>query len=118
MNYDKLCQDCLDSDPQIRYSGVVNNKGEVVSGGNRPDVESLLSPKEVQMSIHYTMQNWEKTQNLAYKIGEEKAAIVEYEKVILISFPVGRNLLLISTTPDSNYAKIVSDVKNLISAAE
>ena len=109
MKYDELCKTTLNLDPQVRFTGVVNNKGELISGGNREGVERLLSADDVSMSVHYTMQRWAKTKNLSHKIGNEKFAVVEYEKVTLITIPFNKNeLFLISTEPNADYFKIIN----------
>lgn len=115
MSYDELCKSVLNSDPNIRFCGVANNKSELIAGGNRDDSQSLLSPDEVTMSIHYTLERWEKTSNLSHKIGDEKSSIIEYDKVTLITIPFNKKeLLLISTEPNADYIKIIDKTKELL----
>ena len=67
------------------------------------------------MSIHYTLQRWEKTTNLEYRIGKEKSVVIEYEKVTLITIPLSSNeLLLIGTEPNADYSKIINKTISLI----
>ena len=111
VNYDDLTKKVLDLDPQVRFAGIANSKGELVAGGQKEEVEKILSGDDVKMSIHYALQKRELYTNLAYKIGNEKASITEYEKVTMISIPVNSNeLLLISTEPRADYLKIIDFV--------
>ena len=115
MQHDELCKTVLDFDSKIRFTGVLNNKGELVAGGNRGGVESLLSTDDVSMSVHYTLQRWEKTKNLSYKIGNERFSVIEYEKVALITIPFNkRELFLISTEPDSDYFSLIKKTLPLL----
>jgi len=115
MNYDELCKTVLGLDPQIRFSGVANNKSEVIAGGFREGVEQLLSHDEVKMSVHYTLERWEKTSNLSHKIGNEKSSVVEYDKVTLITIPFAKKeLFLISTEPNADYLKIINKTNELL----
>jgi hypothetical protein len=114
MEYDELCKKVLELDSAIRFTGVLNNKGELVSGGNRGGVDSLLSDEEVKRSVHYTVQRWENAQSLAFKLGEERSAVMEYEKVTLISIPFGRGLFLISAEPNTNFFEIINKTKSLL----
>ena len=115
MDYDELCKAVLDKDQKIRFSGVVNGKGDLTNNATRGDTESLLSPEEVNMSIHYTMERTARTKNLAHKIGNERSAVIEFDKVTLITIPFHKNeLFLLSTDPDADYMKIVRETKSLL----
>ena len=109
-------QKILNLDPKIRFSGVVNNKSEILASHSPEGTERLLTDDEVKMSIHYTLERFEKTSNLSYKIGEEKSSIIQYEKVTLITIPLNKKeFLLLSTEPDANYLDIIANVFGLIS---
>ena len=108
INYDELTKKILDLDPQVRFAGIANNKGELVAGGQKDDVEKLLADDDVKMSIHYALQKRDLYTNLAYKIGNETSSITEYEKVTMITVPINSSeLLLVSTEPRADYLKII-----------
>jgi len=108
INYDELSKQVLALDPQIRFAGVANSKGEMVSGGHKENVEKILVGDEVNMSIHYALQKRDLYTNLAYKIGKEQSSITEYEKVTMISIPINSNeIFMISTEPRADYLKII-----------
>lgn len=113
MDYEKLCDDVLSVDSQIRFTGVLDVKGDLIAQKSREDAK-LLSPDEVKMSIHYTFERWTRLQNLSYKLGKEKLAITEYENVILISLHLNKELFLLSTDPNANYTSIISKTNSLI----
>ncbi len=112
-NYDALSKKILDLGSQVRFAGVANNKGELVAGGQKEDVEKLLAGDEVKMSIHYALQKRDLYTNLAYKIGNETSSITEYEKVTMITIPINSSeLFLISTEPRADYLKIIDTVRS------
>lgn len=113
MDYQKLCRQVLDLDPQIRFAGILNSRGDLSVSESKND-SSLLTDDEVKMSIHYTFERWTRVQNLEHRLGKEKATITEYEQVTLISLLVEKNLLLISAEPNANYQQIISKVKEII----
>ena len=114
MVYDELCRNVLGLDSAIRFTGVLNYKGELVSGGNRDGVDSLLSDEEIGRSVHYTVQRWENAQSLAFKLGKERSAVMEYEKVTLVSIPFEKGLFLISTEPNTDFYSIINKAKPLL----
>jgi len=112
-DYNELTQKILDKDPQVRFAGVANNKGELVAGGQKEDVDKLLAEDDVKMSIHYALQKRDLYTNLAYKIGNETASITEYEKVTMITVPINSSeLFLVSTEPRADYLKVIDSVRS------
>jgi len=110
-NYDELSKQLLDLDPQVRFAGVANSKGEMVAGGQKDGVEKILVGDEVKMSIHYALQKRDLYTNLVYKLGRERSSVTEYEKVTMISIPINSNdLFMISTEPRADYLKIIDFV--------
>jgi hypothetical protein len=115
MNYDELCKNILELDSKIRFAGVVNTKGVLINTMDKEGIESHLSPSELKMSLHYSMLEWEKSQNLSHKVGNEKASVIEYDKVTLISMPLNNsNLFVVSTEPHVDYFKLISKMKPVI----
>jgi len=113
MDYEKLCDEVLNLDSQIRFAGILNSRGELVTEKSKGN-SSLLSEDEVKMSIHYTFEHWNRVKNLEHKLGKEKLFVTEHENVILFSLFFNGNLLLLSTAPKSNYSKIISNVQKVI----
>jgi len=115
MGYDKLCQNALELDPQIRFTGVLNGDGELLYETYKEEVDKLLTPEEVKMSVHYSLQRRENVSNLAYKIGYEKSSITEYEKVTLICIPLNeKEVFLVSTESNADYFEIISKTSSLM----
>ena len=108
VNYDEMSKQILDLDPDVRFAGVANSKGEMIAGGHKENVEKILVGDEVKMSIHYALQKRDLYTNLAYKIGRERSSITEYAIVTMISIPINSNdLFMISTEPRADYLKII-----------
>ena len=114
MNLESLCNEVINSDPKIRFIGILNAKGDLEIQKNKNN-NALLTGDEVKMSVHYTYERWNQLQNLEYKLGKEIASITEYENVIMISIVLEKKLFLLSIEPDADYAKITANVKALIS---
>ena len=115
VNYDEMSKQILDLDPDVRFAGVANSKGEMIAGGHKENVEKILVGDEVKMSIHYALQKRDLYTNLAYKLGSERSSITEYAIVTLISIPINSNeLFMISVEPRADYLKIVDYVYSLL----
>ena len=115
INYNELSKQVLDLNSQVRFAGVVNSKGVIVAGGQKENIERLLSDDDVKMSIHYALQKRDFYTNLAYRIGHERSSITEYEKVTMMSIPINSNeLFLVSTEPRADYLKIIDYVHSAL----
>lgn len=115
MDHKELCNKVLEVEPHVRFSGILNSRGDLIVESNKDDSSKLLSAEEVKMSVHYTFQRWTSIQNLEHKIGKEKTNITEFERVTLISLLLNDgNLLLLSSEPGANYMEIISKVKQII----
>lgn len=115
MDHKGLCDKVLELEPNVRFSGVLNSRGDLIVESNKDNSSKLLSAEEVKMSVHYTFQRWTSIQNLEHKIGKEKTNITEFERVTLISLLLNDgNLLLLSSEPGANYMEIISKVKQII----
>jgi len=115
INYDDLSKQVLDLEPQVRFAGVANIKGEMVAGGQKDNIEKILDGNEISMSIHYAFQKRELYTNLAYKIGGERSSITEFKKVTMITIPINsQELFLLSTEPKADYHRIIDYVHSVL----
>ena len=115
VDYDDFAKKVLNLEPQIRFAGVANSKGELVAGGQKDSVEKILVDDEMKMSIHYALQKRDLYTNLAYKIGHERSSITEYEKVTMISVPINSSeLFMVSTEPRADYLKIIDYIHSVL----
>jgi len=48
-DYAKICNSILSIDPKIRFAGVINERGRLVAGGMKENVEPLESEKDDEM---------------------------------------------------------------------
>ena len=115
MDYQKLCDDVMKIDKKIRFAVILSNYGEKIAGGFRPNIESFLSPDEIQMSLFYAGQRWDTRIHLEHRIGKAKYSITEYEKVKQFTLPVDvKHLLLMSTETNADHDVIIENALRLI----
>ena len=114
MNFKKLCSDFLKSHSKIRFVGVLDSRGHLIAQKNRDVSTALLSTDEFKMLLYYTSDRRNRLQNLQHKLGKVKDDITNYENASIITLILDKNLLLISTDPNSNNSKISSDLWKII----
>ncbi len=47
-DYTKICKSIMTVDPKIRFAGVINERGRLVAGGMKENVEPLESKKTMR----------------------------------------------------------------------
>jgi hypothetical protein len=114
MNFNKLCNDFLKSNSKIRFVGILNSRGGLIAQKIRNDYTPLLSDDEFQMIVYYTTDRLNRLQNLQHKLGTVKETVTKYEYANTITMFLDKNLILISTEPNSDVPKIISTLGKII----
>lgn len=109
MNYEKMCDEILDLNQNIRYAAVYDY-GEL-HDKVRPGVKSHLSREETETSLSQAIYRWSTRKKTADKIGTPIFALAKYEKIYRITIPIGgAGLILITTELDVEVNQIVDKV--------
>lgn len=87
-------------DRRVRYAGILDDTGRVIAGGMRKGIASLEPASEdLRLMANLTIQiGTDKTWDQYF--GKIQYTFVKREKVNMVIFGVGTNLMLITTQPD------------------
>jgi hypothetical protein len=114
MDYKRIYEDIMNSDPKIRLETICNSRGKIMYSDHREGVRYLLSPEESKKSLELAVNSWKTRSTLAPKIGKGKYVLAEYEKIKRITMPLGdEHLLYITTEPEADHSKIIDTVRTL-----
>jgi hypothetical protein len=114
MNYQKLYQDILSLDRDIRMVTICDTDGKIMYSNHRPGITNLLTPDESRKSLEMAVNAWKSRSQLATKIGKGKYVLAEYEKIKRITMPFGdQHLVYVTTEPTANHANIISGITRL-----
>ncbi|AJM91695.1 hypothetical protein [Nitrosopumilus piranensis] len=109
LEYEKICNEVLESDKKIRYVGVYDY-GELYDK-MRADAENYLSREETELSLSQAVYRWSTRKKTSNKIGKPIFALAKYEKIYRVTIPIGgAGLILISTELDADVNEIVEKV--------
>ena len=115
IDYNKLYEDVLRTDPRIRLVTICDLDGRVMYSEHRQGVKNLLTPEESKKSLDLAINAWMKRRQLAPKIGKGKYVLAEYEKIKRITMPLGdSHLLYITTEVEADHLNIISKVSGLV----
>src|SRR5262245_26575545 len=109
-----LCDRIIKLDRNIRFVGIVNNRGEVIEGGFQQGVQPLLNETDEQQMYIQSLWNLTTLESYSDKLGRVRYSITEHDRVTLMTFPFGSGILCLSTTPKANMNKIRDKVMRVI----
>ena len=109
MEYEKICDEILECDKDIRYVGVYDY-GELYDK-MKPGLKSHLSREETEMSLSQAVYRWSTRKKTADKIGKAIYALTKYEKIYRVTIPIGgAGLILISIELNADVNMIVEKI--------
>jgi hypothetical protein len=119
MNYQKLYQDIMGLDRNIRMVTICDTYCKIIYSDHRPGVTNLLTPDESKKSLEMAVNAWKSRSQLAPKIGRGKYVLAESEKIKRITMPLGqRHLVYVTTELQANHDNIISQVTSLASSLD
>lgn len=114
MDFKKVYEDIMNSDPKIRLVTICNLEGKIMHSGHRQGVTNLLSPEESKKSLDLAINAWKTRSELAPRIGKGKYVLAEYERVKRITMPLGNDhILYITTEVQADDRGIIDRVRRL-----
>ena len=93
--YQKKCNLLLQI-PDIRFAGLIDPMGNQIAGGFRPDVEPLKDENERKKMFLEVVLRQRTREEFDHNLGAVEYAAARRKNVIVLSFPIGKNVLLIS----------------------
>jgi len=114
MDYKRIYDDIMNTDPKIRLVTICDSNGKIMHSEHREGVQNLLSPEESKKSRERAVNSWKTRNTLAPKIGKGKYVLAEYEKIKRITMPFGDDLLLyITTEVAADHSNIYDRIRKL-----
>lgn len=103
---ENVCKKILDMDQAFRFVGIINDKGKLVAGGLKQGVKPLIEDKESEMVHTEIALMMRMRREHDPHLGPVNFAISHREKVVLLSFLVGEDILYVSSTNEIDLGKI------------
>jgi hypothetical protein len=111
-----LCDIIIKLDRNIRFVGIVNDKGEVIEGGFQDGVEPLLEGSDEQEMYTNSLSNMTLLKNYSDRLGKVKYTLTEYQKIAMMTFPLDNGILCLSVySKDTNVDKLKNTILEIIS---
>ena len=110
MDYDKLCESAKKADSKIRFAGIINSKGRLIAGGMVPSKKALEDEKNDEMLFMELALRVKMRSEFDSELGKVKFSLSLREKLIVMSFPIKNDVLLVSMERKTQFEKIASNI--------
>ena len=117
--YDEKCKRLFEEDA-IRFAGILDEKGEIISGGFKPGLTPLEGDEVKLKSFMEFVSKASIRKEFDQSLGPINYLAARRDKAVLISFPfpVSRITLLISAEPSANIEILAAHVVEIFSGIE
>ncbi len=117
--YDEKCQKILEEE-EIRFAGIINESGALVSGGFKKDIIPLEDDEARLKSFMEFISKVSIRKEYDKTLGPINYLAARRDKAVLVSFPfpVSKFVLLISANPSVDIEKLATRVMNIFSSVK
>lgn len=114
--YDNKCQKMLDED-EIRFAGIINEDGNLVSGGFKKEITPLENDEAKLKSFMEFVSKVTIRREYDESLGPINYLAARRDKAVLVSFPfpVSKFVLLISANPSVDIEELATKVVDIFS---
>lgn len=114
MDKEQVCNAVKKLDPKIRFVGLINNKGKLVAGGMVEGKKPLEDEKKDEMLYLELALRVRMRQEFDAELGPVRFAMSYRDKVLVMSFPMKNEILLVSAEKDMDFSKFPFSVLKIL----
>lgn len=100
--FESICEMILDLDPNIRFAGVINNKGKLLARCAKTGIRSFTTPQDREMLLMETALGVRMRKEHDSHLGPVIFTISYGDKIISMNFPLGDEILCVSAEKKIN----------------
>jgi len=113
MDYEKLCDFAKQTDSKVRFAGVINSRGRLIAGGMAASKTRLGDRKRDEMLYMELALRVKMRREFDDDLGEVKFSMSFREKLIVMSFPMKDDVLMVSMERKTQFEQIAFSVLKL-----
>jgi len=113
-DYAKICNAIMTADPKIRFAGVINERGRLVAGGMKENVEPLENEKDDEMIFMELALRVKMRKEFDKQLGSVNFAMASRERAIAMSYPLSEDILYVVSEPDADYGALPKKILKII----
>jgi len=115
-DYTKICDSVLSVDPKIRFAGVINERGRLVAGGMKENVEPIESEKDDEMIFMELALRVKMRKEFDKQLGPVNFALASRERALAISVIINNDILYVVAESDADYGTLPQKILEIINS--
>ncbi len=111
--YEEKCQSLL-KEPEIRFAALINHMGNLVAGGMKQGMKPLEDEADMRKLYMELILRVSTRKEFDYSLGPVEYSASRREKAVMMSFPIGNKVLLVSANTNVNIDDTAKKIKKLV----
>ena len=109
-DYPQICDKIKNLDEKIKFVSVINEKGNLVTGGASDDSESVQNKRFYEDLYEEVATRVKLRKEFDMVLGELKGSIIIRNRVITMSIPIKNDILFVSADTSINYSVLIEKI--------
>ena len=101
-----FCIEILNLDPKIRFAGIINDKGKLLTENKRKGLNAFIDPKDLEILLMETSLGVRMRRVHDDQLGSVNFTISYSQNMISIIFPLQTEILCVTAEKDLDFLKI------------
>jgi len=114
MDYEGLCELAKKTDSKIRFAGVIISRGRLIAGGMVASKKALEDEKKDEMLFMELALRVKMRSEFDDELGKVKFSMSFREKLIVMSFPIQNDILMVTMERKTQFEKISFKILKLV----
>jgi hypothetical protein len=110
--FEEKCQTLL-KEPEIRFAGLINHMGHLVAGGMKQGMTPLEDEADMRKLYMELILRVSTRKEFDYSLGPVDYSASRREKAVVLSFPIGNKVILVSADTDVNIDDTAKKIKKI-----
>ena len=111
---ESFCDEILHLDPKIRFVGIIDDKGKLLTENKRKGLEVFIEPKDLEILLMETALGVRMRREHDEQLGPVNFTISYGRNMISLIFPFKKEMLCISAEKEINFSKIPFVILHLL----
>ena len=109
-DYPQICDKIKNLDEKIQFVSVINEKGNLVTGGTSDDSESVQNKRFYEDLYEEVATRVKLRKEFDMVLGKLKGSIIIRNRVITMSIPIKNDILFVSADTSINYSALLEKI--------
>lgn len=114
----KTCKKIIGLDSRIRFAGIINERGRLITGAAKNRIQFLVDKKDREMLFMETALRTRMRREFDHCLGSSNFSLTHRENVIIMKFPIGNETIYVSAEKDIKLDELPFEIHKILPKKE